>query len=43
MSMELDRNRDGGQSEEGMGDDDDDDVSGESDAMTSVMRSRDFL
>ena len=40
MSMELDRNRDGGQSEEGMGDDD---VSGESDAMTSVMRSRDFL
>lgn len=41
MSMELDRNRDGGQSEEGMGDDDD--VSGESDAMTSVMRSRDFL
>ena len=42
MSMELDRNRDGGQSEEGMGDVVDD-VSGESDAMTSVMRSRDFL
>ena len=42
MSMELDRNRDDGQSEEGIGDDDDD-VSGESDAMTSVMRSSDFL